>query len=184
MSYHGDVAVVGVGSIGSMAAWRLATAGLAVHGFEQHGLGHDRGAAGGESRRFATHGMGDSREVPLAIESQALWRTLESLTGRDLLTLNGGLVIGPPDAPGLTNAKKSAVTYQLPYEELNSSDIGARYPEHRVGSTTKGCSTRKRDSFVLSWRSSPASRRLARQALISTTTQSSSQSNPTQTASR
>src|SRR5258708_31518490 len=62
-----DVGIVGLGSTGSMAAWRLARAGLSVHGFEQFGIAHDRGAAGGESRRFATHAMGDPRDVPLAV---------------------------------------------------------------------------------------------------------------------
>ncbi|MCU1659772.1 MAG: putative sarcosine oxidase [Pseudonocardiales bacterium] len=132
MIYDADVAVVGLGSVGSMATWRLAESGSSVHGFEQHALGHDRGAAGGESRRFATHGMGDPREVPLVVESQRLWRALESRTGRDLLNLNGGLIIGPDGAPSLVNAQTSVTTFDLPHEHLSSKALRERYPEHRI----------------------------------------------------
>jgi sarcosine oxidase len=132
VSYHGDVAVIGLGSVGSMAAWRLAESGASVHGFEQHAIGHDRGAAGGESRRFAVHGMGDPREVPLAIESRRMWQALESSTGRDLLNPTGGLVIGPEDAPGLVNARQSVITFDLPHEYLSSDLLRTRYPEHRI----------------------------------------------------
>jgi sarcosine oxidase len=138
MTYTADVAVVGLGSIGSMAAWRVATAGASVHGYEQHEVGHDRGAAGGETRRFATHGMGDPREVPLVLESQKLYRQLETLTGRDLLTLNGAVIIGPDDALGFVNARKSVATYDLPYRDLSSSQLRRLYPEHRIDSSHCG----------------------------------------------
>jgi sarcosine oxidase len=129
-----DVGIIGLGTTGSMAAWRLACAGLSVHGFEQFGIAHDRGAAGGESRRFATHSMGDPRDVPLAVEAARLWRELEAETGRDILTLNGGITIGPRDAPGLINAEKSAVAYGLPYEHWGTSELRRRFPQHGVDS--------------------------------------------------
>lgn len=134
MTPDADVGIVGLGSTGSMAAWRLARAGLSVHGFEQFGIAHDRGAAGGESRRFATHGMGDPRDVPLAVEALRLWRELETETGRDLLTLNGGITIGPSDAPGLINAERSAIAYGLPYEHWSTLELRRRYPQHRIDS--------------------------------------------------
>jgi sarcosine oxidase len=115
-----------------MAAWQLAEAGATVHGFEQHAIGHDQGAAGGESRRFATHAMGEQREVPLALDATRLWRELEARTGRQLLTLRGGLIIGPEDAPGLINAQKSVIGYDLPHEHLTYRDLRARYPQHQI----------------------------------------------------
>jgi sarcosine oxidase len=47
-----DVAVVGVGTAGSMALWQLAAAGVDAVGFERVAPGHDRGAVGGETRLF------------------------------------------------------------------------------------------------------------------------------------
>ena len=45
-----DVAVVGLGSMGSMALWQLARRGVKAIGFEQFEPGHDRGSGHGESR--------------------------------------------------------------------------------------------------------------------------------------
>ena len=45
-----DVGVLGVGSMGSMTLWQLARRGVRAIGFEQFSVGHDRGAAGGETR--------------------------------------------------------------------------------------------------------------------------------------
>ncbi|WP_281194522.1 NAD(P)-dependent oxidoreductase, partial [Streptomyces yerevanensis] len=41
------VAVVGVGTMGSQAAWRLAARGAEVVGYDRYAPGHDRSAAGG-----------------------------------------------------------------------------------------------------------------------------------------
>ncbi|MER5836455.1 NAD(P)-dependent oxidoreductase, partial [Streptomyces sp. NPDC002130] len=46
------VAVVGVGTMGSQAAWRLAARGAEVVGYDRFAPGHDRSAAGGETRVF------------------------------------------------------------------------------------------------------------------------------------
>ena len=45
-----EVGIIGVGTMGSMAAWHLAKRDISVIGFEQFGIGHDRSAAGGESQ--------------------------------------------------------------------------------------------------------------------------------------
>jgi sarcosine oxidase len=49
-----------------------------------------------------------------------------------LLTLRGGLIIGPEDAPGLINAQKSVIGYDLPHEHLTYRDLRARYPQHQI----------------------------------------------------
>jgi sarcosine oxidase len=131
--FDADVAVIGLGTMGSLTSWRLAAAGLKVLGFEQHGFAHDRGAAGGDTRRIATHSMGDAREVRLVQESITLWRTLEAETSTALLNLNGGLVIGPPDAPGLVNARNSARSLDLPQQYFAAGSAQGRYPQHYIG---------------------------------------------------
>ena len=40
------VAVIGAGSMGSQAMWRLAARGAEVIGYDRYAPGHDRGAAG------------------------------------------------------------------------------------------------------------------------------------------
>jgi hypothetical protein len=53
------VAVIGAGSMGSQAMWRLAARGAEVIGYDRYAPGHDRGAAGGESRIFRAVHLGE-----------------------------------------------------------------------------------------------------------------------------
>ncbi|WP_165368082.1 FAD-dependent oxidoreductase, partial [Phytoactinopolyspora endophytica] len=132
MSFDGDVAVVGVGSIGSMALWRLAARGVAVHGFEQFGVPHDRSAMGGESRMFRSTSPREPVYVSFGAASLALWQRLEAETGRRVLTLNGELVLGAEYAPHIVNVLSSIREHGLEHELLDEKDIATRYPQHRV----------------------------------------------------
>lgn len=93
-----EVGIIGVGTMGSMAAWQLAKRDISVIGFEQFGIGHDRSAAGGESRLFRTAYMEGPEYVPLLFQARKLWRKLEEESGNSLLFLNGGLMIGEADS--------------------------------------------------------------------------------------
>jgi sarcosine oxidase len=132
MTVNADVAVVGLGTIGSMALWRLAARGVTVHGYERFGIGHHRGAAGGQTRRFSTLSQRDLRGTPLALDALDLWRQLERDTGHDLLTLTGGLIFGPGDSPALLNAVASARANDLVHEVLGANELRARFPQHWV----------------------------------------------------
>src|SRR5215475_2096201 len=89
-----EVAVIGTGTMGSMTLWNLARAGIPAIGFEQYTLGHDRSAAGGESRIFRVAYREGPQYVPMLLRARDLWRELEAEAGRDLLTVTGGLMIG------------------------------------------------------------------------------------------
>ncbi|NED96383.1 N-methyl-L-tryptophan oxidase [Phytoactinopolyspora alkaliphila] len=132
MNYDADVAVIGVGSIGSMALWRLASRGVAVHGFEQYGVPHDRSAMGGESRMFRSTSPREPVYVSFAAESLALWQQLEAETGQRVLRLNGELVLGPETAPHIVNVLESVRAYGLEHELLDERDIARRYPQQRI----------------------------------------------------
>ena len=88
------VAVIGLGTAGSMSAWRLAARGAEVVGYEQFGIAHDRSAHAGESRIFRTAYFEDPEYVPLLRTAKALWHQLEGETGTHLLTLAGNLMLG------------------------------------------------------------------------------------------
>src|SRR5436190_1833378 len=45
-----DVMVIGLGGMGTAAAWRLAQRGAKVLGLERYGIGHDRGSSHGHTR--------------------------------------------------------------------------------------------------------------------------------------
>ncbi|MFD2211487.1 N-methyl-L-tryptophan oxidase [Virgibacillus halophilus] len=127
-----SVGVVGVGSIGSMVLWQLAKKGYDVTGFEQFGLAHDRSAAGGESRMFRTAYMEGPEYVPLLKKSKLLWKELEDETGFDLLTLNGGLMIGPKSTTRIDNVIQSIKDFDIDAEILDAQQGKIRYPQHQL----------------------------------------------------
>jgi sarcosine oxidase len=133
MSTNGaDVAVIGLGAIGSMTLWRLAERGVAVHGYERFGIAHDRGASAGQTRRFSVQSQREPRFTPLAVEALGLWRELEEHTERELLRQTGGVILGPEGTPEIVSANASARDNGLPHEVLEAAALGPRFPHHVV----------------------------------------------------
>lgn len=127
-----EVAVLGTGTMGAMTLWRLARRGVPAVGIEQLAPGHDQSAAGGETRIFRTAYLEGPQYVPLLQQAQVLWRELEAESGRSLLTLNGGLMIGKEDFPGIRNVLDSIRAFDLPHEVLDASAARDRYPQHHM----------------------------------------------------
>lgn len=122
-----QVAVIGVGSMGSMALWQLARAGVDAIGFEQYAPGHDRAAAGGESRIFRTAYLEGPGYVPLLQRALELWRELEHESGQPLLTMTGGLMIGREDSDAMRNVLASCEQFSLAHEVLDGEAMARRY---------------------------------------------------------
>ena len=127
-----DVVVVGVGSMGSMALWRLARRGLRVLGVEQFEPGHDRGSGHGESRIIRTAYFEGQEYVPLVRSAFQLWRELESESGRPLLTMTGALMIGRPEDELVRGVLRSIQEHGLEHELLDQQEARRRHPQHRL----------------------------------------------------
>jgi sarcosine oxidase len=129
-----DAIVVGLGGIGSAAAYRLATAPGAprILGLEQFELGHDRGASQDVSRitRLSYH----RRDyVELAIAAQAAWREVEAASGKTVITITGGLDLAPPNAAESIDDYATAMTEAgVPFEWLDAVDVARRWPQWRL----------------------------------------------------
>ena len=93
-----DVAVVGLGGLGSAAACWAARMGARVVGLEQFPLGHDRGGSHDHSRliRLAYH---HPDYVRLAATAYDVWDEVERAAGEQLVHLTGGIDMFGPDAP-------------------------------------------------------------------------------------
>src|SRR5690625_1818770 len=127
-----DVAVIGVGTMGSMLMWKLSQKNVSVIGFEQYGLGHDRAAAGGETRIFRTSYKEGSEYVPILQEAYIQWQKLEEETNTNLLKLNGGLTIGKTHSISIKNVVESIDKYNLECDILDYQDAIKRFPQHHL----------------------------------------------------
>ena len=95
----GKLAVIGLGSIGSMALWQASRLSDSVVGFEAATPAHGRSAVGGDTRLFRMIYRGNPDFSPILQRSQRLWAELEAETGQDILTRCGGLSIGTANGP-------------------------------------------------------------------------------------
>ena len=123
-----DVAVVGLGGMGSAVLAHAAKRGLRAIGFEQFSRGHDRGASSGRSRMIRKAYYEHPSYVPLLLRAYHAWRELESETETRLLHITGLLMTGDDRSEILTGALRSAQTYGLPVETLRSRDVRSRFP--------------------------------------------------------
>jgi len=123
-----DVIVAGLGGMGSAAAYHLAACGERVLGLERYTPAHDRGSSHGQSRIIRLAYSEDPAYVPLVLRAYELWERLESETGEDLMTITGGLMIGPPGTRVFDGSKESAEKYDLPHEILDAAELKRRYP--------------------------------------------------------
>jgi sarcosine oxidase len=124
------VAVIGAGSMGSQAMWRLAARGAEVIGYDRYAPGHDRGAAGGESRIFRAAHLGDPGYIPLLRLADGLWEQLQAETGRSLRRRSGCLVMGEAAAPSMRLLLSTSATHRLDHEVLDRDALARRYPQH------------------------------------------------------
>ncbi|HEX6292114.1 MAG TPA: N-methyl-L-tryptophan oxidase [Herpetosiphonaceae bacterium] len=133
-----DVIVLGLGGMGSAAAYHLAARGLRVLGLEQFTPGHNLGSSHGGTRIIREAYFEDPAYVPLVQHAYTLWQRLEQATGQQLLQITGGLVIGQPDSELVTGALASARLHDLPHTILSTQDLRERYPmfafaPHEIG---------------------------------------------------
>lgn len=128
MSETYDVIVIGLGGMGSAAAAHLARRGQRVLGLEQFGRLHKLGSSHGHSRIIREAYFEAPEYVPLVQRAYALWRDLEAETGRDLLTITGGVTIGAPGSDFVEGALASARLHGLPHELHDHRETNARFP--------------------------------------------------------
>ena len=128
MSLVHEVAVVGLGAMGSAAARAFARRGRRVLGLDRFAPPHALGSSHGETRILREAYFEDPRYVPLVQRAYALWRELEAESGATLLRETGGLMIGPEDGVLVRGARLSAETHGLPFERLDARQMRDRFP--------------------------------------------------------
>ncbi|MFN5707262.1 MAG: FAD-dependent oxidoreductase, partial [Planctomycetota bacterium] len=127
-----DLAIVGVGGMGSAAFWAAAERGLNVLALEQFGPAHDRGSSHGQTRIIRAAYFEHPSYVPMAQRSFQLWDEISARSRRPLLRRCGLLQAGPPDSAVIAGVRASAQQYALDVEELSPEEIEARWPVFKI----------------------------------------------------
>jgi sarcosine oxidase len=123
-----DVAVVGLGAMGSAAAHHLAARGLRVLGLDRHAPPHALGSSHGRTRIIREAYFEHPLYVPLVRRAYDLWAALERESGRSLLRITGGLNLGRPDGVLVAGARRSVEEHGLQHGVLDAAEVRARYP--------------------------------------------------------
>lgn len=124
-----DAIVVGVGAMGSSAAWHLARRGARVLGLERHGVPHALGSSAGFSRMIRLAYYEHPDYVPLLRRAYELWDELEAASGQKLLHRTGGLYMGPDDGHVVQGTMQSARQHALEHEVLSREEVAQRFPQ-------------------------------------------------------
>jgi sarcosine oxidase len=123
-----DVIVIGLGGMGSAAAYHLAARGQRVLGLEKFTPAHDKGSSHGGSRIIRQSYFEDPAYVPLLLRAYELWEQLANDTGLEVYRLTGGLFIGAPDAMTVAGSQRASRVWDLPHEMLEADEIRRRFP--------------------------------------------------------
>ncbi|MGB8387906.1 N-methyl-L-tryptophan oxidase [Mycobacterium sp.] len=123
-----DVIVVGLGGMGSAAAYHLAARGRRVLGLDRHEPAHDRGSSHGGSRIIRQTYFEDPGYVPLLLRAYELWEKLAADSQRDVYRITGGLFIGPPDCLTVSGSLRASRRWDLPHEVLDATELTGRFP--------------------------------------------------------
>ncbi|MGZ3331153.1 MAG: N-methyl-L-tryptophan oxidase [Gemmatimonadaceae bacterium] len=127
-----DAIVAGLGAMGSATLFHLARRGLSVLGLEQFSPGHQFGSSHGDSRIIRETYFEHPLYVPLVQRANELWRELEAASGKSLMTITGGLMIGAPDGSVVSGTLRSAREHGLPHEILTPPAVHDRFPAFQL----------------------------------------------------
>jgi sarcosine oxidase len=125
---HYNAIVVGLGAMGSATLYHLARRGWRVLGLEQFAPGHKQGSSHGDSRIIRETYFEHPLYVPLVRRAHELWRELEDRSGSSLMTITGGIMIGPPDGSVVRGTLRSAEEHELPHEILTPAEVREKFP--------------------------------------------------------
>ena len=140
---HFDAIVIGVGGVGSAAAFHLARRGAKVLGLDRFPPGHDRGSSHGRSRIIRLAYFEHPDYVPLLLRAYELWAELEHLSEEKLYEETGLLQMGPTDGIVLPGVLKSAEQHGLDVDLLSSAEIRQRFPGFQVNDAWQGVLERR-----------------------------------------
>ncbi|KAM0541115.1 hypothetical protein ACHAO7_010710 [Fusarium culmorum] len=138
-----NVAVAGLGALGSGAAYHAAIKGASVIGFEQYEFGNVYGSSHDTSRIVRTS-YGSPDYVALARAAYKDWAELERRSGLQMLTITGGVAFFPKTTTPESEMNEFEKTMTvgdfarsldvsgIPYELLGPEEVMKRWPAFNI----------------------------------------------------
>ncbi|MEN1680984.1 MAG: N-methyl-L-tryptophan oxidase [Planctomycetota bacterium] len=127
-----DAVVLGLGGVGSAAAWKLAARGLRVIGVDRFTPPHDQGSSHGQTRIIRQAYFEHPDYVPLCQRAYTLWAALEEPLGERLFERTGLIEAGPADGVVVQGVLHAAAEHGLPVERFTAAEARSRWPQFHV----------------------------------------------------
>ena len=146
MSSEFAVCVLGLGAMGSAAVFQLARRGKRVLGLDQFSPPHSAGSSHGATR-VIRQAIGEGEQfVPLVLRSYELWREIEAASGKQLLSITGGLIMASDQSSGslhgsnkfLDQTIRAATKFGIDHELLDTGQIRSRFPQFNLVGKERG----------------------------------------------
>ena len=133
-----DIAVIGLGGIGSATTWFAALNGQSVVGLERFDLGGHHHGASHDHSRIIRHSYHTPHYVDLTRLAYDAWREVEAESGETCVHVTGGIDLFP------TGAAIDSETYResmracgVEFDEMKSVDVMERWPAWHIAADTE-----------------------------------------------
>ena len=135
---HYDIAVIGLGGIGSATAWFAARGGRSVIGLERFALGGHHHGASHDHSRIIRHSYHTEHYVHLTRFAYDAWRQVEAESGETCVHTTGGIDLFPRDAAiDIDTYRESMRATGVPFDELTGTETMARWPAWHLPADTE-----------------------------------------------
>jgi sarcosine oxidase len=133
-----DLAIIGLGGIGSATAWFAARTGTSVIGLERFDLGGHHHGASHDHSRIIRHSYHSEHYVGLTRLAYAAWRDVEAASGETCIHITGGIDLFPRGAAIDSDTyRQSMRACGVEYDELQPEEVMARWPAWHVATDTE-----------------------------------------------
>ena len=123
MSKVFDIAVIGLGSMGSVTCYHLAKRGVKVLGLDKFNSPHEYGSHTGQSRLIRKSYFESLEYVPLLIRAYEIWDEIERQSGTNLFHRTGILYMGHAEHPILNGVIQSGKKFGLGVKSMDREEL-------------------------------------------------------------